>query len=370
MTNWDTLIGKDQPKNTVLNNLLSVPLRDKKETAPRFPIIEKNVIQQADLLMMPTDKDYKYILTVVDVGSRKCDGVPLKNKESETVKNAFETIYNEHKILELPYRLEVDDGSEFKGETLKYFNRHRVWVRVAKPGRHRQQGLVERYNQLIAKYLFKRMTAQELLTAEESKEWVDDLPSLIEYINKRAEKRIAKIKKKRGNAVVPDPVIQTENEELLAIGTQVRVQLDYPINPVTGAKLHGKFRSTDIRWHPEKREIKQVVIKPDSPVLYLLNNTKHKDHPFEPIGYARNQLLPVKENETHYDGKEVIKGTHDTYIIDKLLSRKRMRGLIFYKVKWEGFDDPADQTWEPRAQLIKDVPQLVEAYEKAHKRKR
>lgn len=370
MVNWDTLIGSAQPKDTILNKLMTIPARDKKETAPHFPIIDKDVIHQADLLMMPTDKEYKYCLTVVDVGTRQCDAVPLKNKESETIKNGFETIYNEHKILAIPYRIEVDEGSEFKGETIKYMRRHRVWIRVAKPGRHRMQGLVERYNQLIAKYLFKRMTAQELLTSQVSTEWVDDLPSLIEWINKRASKRIERIKKKRSQAVIPDPIIQKNNEELLTPGTKVRVALDFPINPATGEKLHGKFRTTDIRWHPDQREIKEIVIKPDSPVLYLLNNPKHKEQPFELIGYSRNQLQVIKTNEKHYEGNDIVKGTPKTYIIDKIVSRKNLRGQVYYKIQWVGYPDPVDMTWEPREQLLEDVPDVVNEYEQTHRRRR
>ena len=40
------------------------------------------------------------------------------------------------------------------------------------------------------------MTAQELLTAEQSNDWVDDLPTLIKFINVRAEKRMKKLKLK------------------------------------------------------------------------------------------------------------------------------------------------------------------------------
>lgn len=363
MVNWDNFLARGE-KNTVLNHLLQIPEKDSKKTAPKFPLLEKNAIHQADLLSMPNDNGYKYILTVVDIGTRRCDAEPLKTKTAEAVKDAFITIYARD-ILELPKRLEVDDGSEFKGETLAYMKRHRVWVRVAKPGRHRQQGLVERYNQILGSLLFKRMTAQELLTGQQSNEWVEDLPSLVVFVNKRADKRVAKMKKNIDENVIPDPV-EEKDTNILPIGEDVRVKLDNPIDVVSGERLHGKFRSTDIRFHPEVREIKQVVIKPASPVLYLLNDPKKKERKFEPVGYARNQLQVVKKDEKHYNGRDVVRGEPETFIIDELVGKRKIRNRIYYKVRWVGYPNPADHTYEPRTQLLQDVPDLVTEYERTH----
>lgn len=54
-------------------------------------------------------------------------------------------------ILKMLHVIEVDSGSEFKGEVKKYFEDTDVRIKVAKPGRHRQISLVERRNQIIGK---------------------------------------------------------------------------------------------------------------------------------------------------------------------------------------------------------------------------
>ena len=83
----------------------------------------------------------------------------------------------------------VDSGSEFKGSTKKYFeNVLKVNVRVAKVGRHRQVAIVERKNQDIGNKLFRRMTAEELLTGEVSRAWVEYLPKVIRNINTHTKK--------------------------------------------------------------------------------------------------------------------------------------------------------------------------------------
>ena len=82
------------------------------------------------------------------------------------------------------------------------------------------------------------MAAQEILTGQESKEWVDDLPKLIAAINRKTKKTIPIT---HSNA----PTCQGDSCEMLPLGTKVRVALDQPVNNITKV-LHGKFRSGDI----------------------------------------------------------------------------------------------------------------------------
>src|SRR5690606_5783626 len=137
---------------------------------------------------------YKYALVVVDLGSRLTDAAPLKNKKSSNLVKAFQKIYKRG-ILKIPRRLEVDAGLEFQGDLSNWFIENGVKIRVAKPHRHRQQAIVERQNQFIGKELFKRMTAQELLTGETSTQWVTDLPGIVTKLNERKSlKRKRKLK--------------------------------------------------------------------------------------------------------------------------------------------------------------------------------
>ena len=57
----------------------------------------------------------------------------------------------------------------------------------------------------------------------------------------------------------------------------------------------------------------------------------------------------------------------DEYIVEKILDKKRMNGVIKYKVKWEGYDE-SDCTWEPKENL-ENVLYLVEEYDNFIKQK-
>lgn len=78
---------------------------------------------QADLADVSFSKDVNqgncYILCIVDVFSRYAWTIPLLNKKAKTVKNAFETIFENTERR--PRRLITDKGGELNNRTLKTF---------------------------------------------------------------------------------------------------------------------------------------------------------------------------------------------------------------------------------------------------------
>ena len=339
-------VDKDFLRKQELYNLHKKPKKDSPINTPHIQVDEPNVVQQADLLFLPHDDGFKYALIVVDLGSRLTDAVPLKDKKSESVKKAFQEIYKRG-ILKIPKRMEVDPGAEFKGEVKDYFDKHGVHVRYGKPGRHRQQALAERRNQVIGEILLKRMSAQELLTGQTSTEWVEDLPVVLKALNKHYSSQ--KPKK------APDePLCEGDSCELLDEGTKVRAILDEPKDVTSGKRLHGRFRTADIRWDPKIRTIERILLRPGYPPMYLLNGD-----PQTP--YTKNQLQVVPEDE-EAPPSSVIRGQPTTFVVQKILDKKKMKGKIFYKVRWKGFDKSHD-SWEPRSNLMEDIPETVKEYE-------
>ena len=158
---------------------------------PISQVFKKNIYYQADLLYMPEDQKYKYILVCVDMYDGTIDAEPLKLRDNTNVIKAFKEIFK-RKYLDYPLVITLDQGSEFKGDTKAYFESNRTNVKYALTGRHRQLANVERANQKIQSILFKRMASQELLTGEPSLEWVDDLPELVKVFNESKKKRLKK----------------------------------------------------------------------------------------------------------------------------------------------------------------------------------
>lgn len=349
-------INNDKKKRSeyekeVLYNLMQPPRMDPRKTAPTITSWQPWFEQQADLLELPEDQGNKYALVVVDVHTGITDAEPLENKESATVRDAFKTIYERDIIKEMPKIIKTDAGTEFKGAVKKYFKDNKVLQRQALTNRHRQVALVERRNLTIGRALFQRMLAQELLSGETDKQWVDDLPQVVEYINKYNKR------KQSDEDADKLPKFDKHNKKLIPIGTKVRHVLDYPINLADGERWAGNFRATDIRWNQHPKTITNILIMPNQPPLYILDDNNK-------VAYTRNQIQLVNDSEQWPIPDEVVRGDISKYVPEKILGNKIIKRKKHYLVKWRGYDET---TWEPANTLKQDVPDMVNKYEKSLK---
>lgn len=338
----------------IVENIFKKPKRDKGDSMPHYQTYPLNYKHQCDLLYLPHDGQYKYALVVVDVGTRLMDAEPLKNKTPQHVADALEDIYNRD-ILSHPQKLYFDAGTEFKGRFLKYLEENNISHRASKPYRHRQTALAEYKNKIIGKVLFKRMIQEEILIGEISTQWVNYLPTVVKDIN-------TKIKNKKVVKQEDTFPCQGDSCNLLEQGTKVRVALDAPREFLTGKRLTGNFRETDIRYDLTPRTITSTLIKARQPPLYILDNDNS-------IAYTKNQLqvIPKNEQKPSSDKIQPVKGKN-VYLVDKIIDKKKEHGRIYYYVKWLGYDDSYN-TWELGTKLKKDVPNLVKEYEKSIKSK-
>jgi hypothetical protein len=257
---------------------------DKGLDKPKYSYIEPNKIHQADILYLPNDKGFKYLLVVVDVGSRLIDAQPLRYKTSNAVINAFEKIYSRD-ILKLPIRMEVDSGTEFKKDVKQFFEDNNIAVRIAKPGRHRQQAIVESKNKAIAYELYLLLYEKEFKTGKNNRQWLNKLPVVIQKLNTQA---------KPVKDVYKSPTC-SKNCDLLEIGSPVLVKSDEP-KDIENKRLPGKFRRADLKYELKIRFIKEFIISPNAPPMYLLDGN-YGPKKVENIGYTKNQLLVLTEDD-------------------------------------------------------------------------
>jgi hypothetical protein len=273
------LIKKKNPKadTTELNELYTIPKKEARKEMASFQTFKEGVFCQADLLFLPSNYGYKYCLGIVDNHTKKCDYEPLKSKESVAVVKAFKKIFARG-IVKVPKSITFDDGSEFKSTCKEYFESLNVKVKVAPVGRHRMLGLIERKNQIVGTILHQIMAQEEITSNKINRHWVKLLPDVVEEINNS-------LPKPRTEAKSQDPILTDGNRDLIVVGTRVRLKLDNPID-TQGNKLHGSFRSSDIRWTRKIYTINQIVLKPGQPPYYLVDGiTSH--------AFTKPQLLIV-----------------------------------------------------------------------------
>ncbi|GBC21605.2 DDE-type integrase/transposase/recombinase [Rhizophagus irregularis DAOM 181602=DAOM 197198] len=311
-------------------NLYKKPLKEKSSERPRVVVWKPNATHQADLAEMPVNpKGFHYFLVVVEIAGKRVDAEPLKDKTANRVLNGFVKIYRRNRIKPPTHRIETDSGSEFTND---------------------QQSYAERAIQAIQEPLLKRMVAQELKTGVTSVEWSEDFHDVVSKIDEIWQRNPPDIP--TGSPKV------SKKTELLSEGTHVRVKLDEPIS-VLGNKLHGKFRTGDIRWNPNIRVIKKMILSPEQPPTYLLDGP-HGRLGVSRCAYTRKELQIVPEIE-YPPPNSVIRGQPERFVPERILRHRIRKGQDQYLVKWERYPD-TEATWEPADRLEEDVPDLIRKF--------
>ena len=334
----------DTNDNNLLLNLTKIPPKEGSNVMPHYTNGIKNARIQADLLYLPDDRGYKYLLVAVDIATRVCDCEPLKKRDAETVKVAMTKIFK-RKILTVPsFDLQVDGGSEFKGVFEKHFSKlTHIFTKLT--GRSRQQAVVEARNKTIGAILNTKMLADEIATDETSREWVKYVPIVVKLINEEYSKQ-----PDRPNIDAPLKIDKL-NKTLLPIGTRVRLKLDIPRDYVSGDKLGGKtFRSGDIRWTKDTHTITQIYLNPGQAPAYQIDNKTN-------VSYTRPQLQIVNDNE--------IIPNSDRQYAQRIINKRKVRGKVEYEIEWEN----KETSWEEYNSIKEDLKDMINKYNKSNKNK-
>lgn len=292
-------------------NEIHAPSRRKYLTKP---IVLKGIndLWQADLVdMIPHAKEnrqYKYILTVINCFTKEAYARPLKSKTGEDVAEAFHEIL---KSTSPPHNLHVDKGKEFYNRTFQKLMR--MWgVNMYSTNSINKAAMVERFNRTLKTNMFKEFHMQG------NYKWVDMLQSLITRYNNTIHRTIkmkpSQVKDNHQNALrLLNTVYMRKNPDKLP---------KFRVNDIVRiSKIKGKFQKGYLaNWSTELFKIKKVLnTVPRTYMLYDLNE--------EPI---TGSFYEEEIRKTKFP---------DTYLVEKILKRKGNKVLI----KWLGFDKPSWQ---------------------------
>jgi len=325
-----------KPDN-LINKLVQIPKANKKLTHTAY---DKDAVHQADLLFLPEDRGFKYVLTVVDTASRYADAEPLKTKKSDEVVKAFKKIYK-RQPLNKPELIKVDDGSEFKGTFNKYLKDERIGILRGKPNRHRSQALAEYINRVLGKVIMKKVNSNEL-NGINYFDWAEYLPKIMKIYNKyhKENDTLGKNRKEIENAEFDISELRTD----LRVGDLVYIPREKPKN-----NEYGNFRSSDIRYYEKPYKIKDILMNPNSPIVYRVEGVPN-------AVYSRGEIIKADE-------KDKIKPDEEFYNVEKLTGKTKKNNRVFYRVKWEGY---RKTTLEPRSELIKnpEIKKMIQEFDK------
>lgn len=336
----DLKINDNLNNKSFIQELMSKVPKEREDLKPKFKNSSPFDSVMADLLFLPNDKGYKYLLTTVDIATHHTDAEALKDKTAKNIIAGFTAIFKRN-YMEIPSKLLVDDGSEFNNKkVISYFNKMNTLVRVAASGRSRSQSLIEAYNNFYGSILYMKMNIEEINTGEVSTTWVKWLKDVVKSLN-------IHMSRNPPNYSEDNTMINSLNsEKLLNIGDEVHVALNKPRDIVTNKRLHGKFRATDLRYTIKPHKIVDYYFSEHQPVMYIVDG-------FKKNVFTKNELKQIDEASKQRSERE-------KYTIERIVAKVKQNGRWFYKIKWQGFPTP---TLEPVNIIQEDVPQMVRAFE-------
>jgi transposase InsO family protein len=260
------------------------------------------------------NKDFRYLLNIVDVYSKFAWSVPLLDKKSHTVLEAFKKIVKTSGRK--PGHIWVDEGKEFYNSKMDAWIKENNIIRYSTHGEHKS-AVVERFNRTLKSIMWKRFTAKN------TRNWVDMLDDLLINYNNTVHSTIKMTPSEASKRKVASRSnVTIDAEAKFEVGDRVRV-----------SRIKGLFEKGYLpNW---------------SEALYTVHEVRQTD----PVTYVLKDMNDEVITGGFY-AEELQKSNQDVFRIEKVLQRKKIKGVDYGLVKWLGYDKKYNE-WRPMSEIEK-----------------
>ena len=311
----------DKEAQKILSGVLSYTLH--KPRRKNFPTLQTKVYSideqwQMDLVDMQKlskwNKGFKYLLTVIDVLSKRAWAEPIKNKTGKEMVKALERI-KKKLAPHQPLRVQTDDGKEFYNKLVQAWFKKHGWDHWSTKG-DTKASIVERWHRTLKERMYRAFTANNTL------KYVDMLPKLVQNYNYTKHKSIGmapidvtlKNERKVRNKLYGKR-LKTKGKPALRVGDRVRLN-----------KKHRPFKKGYLPgWTEEVFLV--TYVRQDPMVTYRVS--EWDGTPIEGTFYPQDvQKVDVTDTSL--------------FRVEKVLKRKKGQMLV----RWKGWPSKYD-SWIP-----------------------
>lgn len=286
----------------------------------RRKVIQKGINDtwQADLIVfndyVKENKGFRYILTIIDIFSKKAWAVALKTKGGLEVTKAFQSILEKHR--QKIKNLCTDAGTEFfnthfqKLMKVHGINHYHTFT-------HLKASIVERFQRTFKQKLYKNMAYRG------SHDWINHYQKVINEYNNTPHSTIGGLKPKN---------VSKRKEKML-------------LNTVySSPKLYTKPKF-DKGMYVRLSKYRKIFDK-----SYMINYTTevfvvHDVHFSTPIVYSIRDLKGNLIKGKFYEQELQQVADKDVYLVENILKTKGNNLLV----KWLGFSQPS---WIPKENIL------------------
>ena len=314
---------KDREAQDILSEVLSYtlhkPRRKRFATLPTmvFGVDEQWQMDLVDMQKLSKwNKGIKYLLTVIDVFSKRAWAEPIKNKSGPEMVKALERI-KKKLAPHRPLRLQTDDGKEFFNKVVQAWLKKEGWHHFSTKG-DAKAAVVERWHRTLKERMYRAFTAQNSLR------YLDMLPKLIHTYNRTKHRSI-------GLAPV-DVTKKNENQVWERLyGKRLRPNT----KRVTVLKVGDR-----VRLNKKHRPFKKGYLPGWTEEVFVVAHVRRSPLPT----YRLNEWdgTPIKGTFYNEDVQKVHVTDDSLFRVEKVLKRKRGQVLV----RWKGWPSKYD-SWIP-----------------------
>ena len=266
-------------------------------------------IWSADLVDMQrfarSNKNIKFLLTVIDLYSRYAWAMPLKSKTGTAVRDAFDKIVSTSGRT--PLKLWVDEGKEFYNAPMKrWLSQHNVIMYSTH--NEGKAVVVERFNRTLKARMWRHFTEKSTNT------YLNVLPHLLDRYNQSKHRSIGMTPHEASDGRIPKDADQQDplqSKPKFKVGDEVRL---------TVSKRHFEKGYT-ANWTEEVFEVDEILST--SPHTYRIRDLMGEHI----IGsFYEAELQHARETGLRFD--KVLKYNKDQRL-----------------VQWKGYTDNKFNTW-------------------------
>lgn len=359
----------DWLKHQSIHQTFTKPLKKASIT----PIIaSKRGLLSLDCMKMENFNGFSVIYAMVDIHTKRLFAMASKKQDAQSTIRFFDEVLQKFPSMKISTIIS-DNGSEFK-EPFHSYVEEKGWTHTYNKPHSPQSNPIERYNATMRSMLGKAMAA------ENTKDWVSLLPTIISNLNKTIsfatgqtplslDQSTDSMLNKKATIVVQNKAAKrygslSQRGNDILVGDLVRKQWDYEYPRMSKPSGKGYFSPTVYKVtsvvpskYPNHLPSYKIVERDTGKVMGGL--------------WARYQLLKVPADTVTVEEPEErnpppIDEGENRYEVASIVDKRKMRnGTYKYRVRWRGYR-PKDDTWEPRSRLLRDVPDMIKDYDREH----
>ena len=300
----------------------------KRYNTRRYKVKAPHWLWQTDLVEMISyanvNKGYRYLLTVIDVFSRKAWARPIKRKTGTNITDAFKDIIQQER--QSPKRLQSDDGKEFKNATFQHYLRTLGTTHFTIKSQFKA-ALVERWNRTLKEKMWRYFTYTGTY------KWLDILQDLVSAYNDATHRSL------NGGKMTPNQATDPHNTHMLWLQQEGLAPQRVTFKPPPAVPMLA------INDYVRISKAKQVFEKG-----YLPNWTEEifkisTIDKFKPTEYKLVDLLAREILGSFYRDELQKVDLPVTFMVEHIIrKRKKNSNQMEYLVKWLGYG-PEFNSW-------------------------